>query len=538
MSPAVVGGDDHGRPRVTGGDPHAIASSVADGDVQAARLRGVTATVVAACEAVRAGCDLDRPLPVDEVAARSSSLADDLHRLDHWTTRVAAALAAVDASPRTVADLRLQLLHDQVLHHRSGVAALPVPSTVGAALDVRRLPLLDDDALATLGGGADVPLALRDAANRIAVARRVARLDTALRHVRATLAAHERGATPWSRIVDRIDAALDERVFGPLGPVVGQHDGLRLQAARLVAERDALSAVMDDPAWLVLHHAADGGDPDHAPTLRLARGDLAAADHVAVVVPGTGSGVSTPWSALREGRELHAAATAFGRAGGPDPAVVAVVVELHGAPPDLLAAAGPRHARAAVPGLVAAVEELADGRHVTVVGHSHGAVVAGLAAREGLPADALVLLGAPGAGFDHVRDLQLRPGARVWSVRAPGDPIGLLADVDRRLALLPDGLRRLLPDGLTRPGGLHGPDTTDPASGTERFALDPACGSDVGVVEVRPPPTRGHVAYLDAGSTSLANVARIVVGGRPDADCHAPAPTPAPAPADDRPATR
>ena len=48
---------------------------------------------------------------------------------------------------------------------------------------------------------------------------------------------------------------------------------------------------------------------------------------------------------------------------------------------------------------------------ITVIAHSYGSVLAGIAARGGLEVDNLVFLGSPGTTLEHASDASLRGGA-------------------------------------------------------------------------------------------------------------------------------
>lgn len=221
--------------------------------------------------------------------------------------------------------------------------------------------------------------------------------------------------------------------------------------------------------------ARDGGrvletGPDS--TALIAYGDPAAAAHLIVLVPGTGSDPLDPLSVHGQGRRARAILDCA-------TAATAVVVALHDAPPDLLAAAGDGHHPAAAAQLRTAVARLAAAHPdaaVSVLGHSHGAVVAAQAARgPGLRADALMLLGSPGAGpgVAGAGDLRLlgaggrphRGSGRVHSVRDGHDPVGLAARA-----------------------GIHGADPEDPGFG----APGPLAAED-------PPAAvhRAHSSYFE-----------------------------------------
>ena len=63
---------------------------------------------------------------------------------------------------------------------------------------------------------------------------------------------------------------------------------------------------------------------------------------------------------------------------------------------------------------------------MTLIGHSYGAIVVGLAAPQLPEVRDLVALGAPGMGADRAADLG---GARVWSALAPADWIRRIPQV-------------------------------------------------------------------------------------------------------------
>lgn len=158
-------------------------------------------------------------------------------------------------------------------------------------------------------------------------------------------------------------------------------------------------------------------------------GDLRAATRVTILVPGvddtlgnfdTGHGNVLRRSPAWQGRQLYARM----RADQPN-VQVAVVIWLGYDPPEGIRRDALREERAMagaqaldrfVDGLVVGHPELT----VTVVGHSYGSTVAGLAAH-GLSSQVtdIVAIGSPGMGVDRVTEL--RTSARVWAGSAPGD---------------------------------------------------------------------------------------------------------------------
>jgi pimeloyl-ACP methyl ester carboxylesterase len=147
-------------------------------------------------------------------------------------------------------------------------------------------------------------------------------------------------------------------------------------------------------------------------------------------------------------------------------APVAVVAWLGYLPPPGVGpgAATAGHARAGARDLAAFVPAYLAGRQVTLVGHSYGALVVGLAAPRLPQVRDVVLLGAPGAGHDRAADLG---GARVWAALSADDWVRRIPQL--RLGPLGHGRRPTAPrfgatglptDGRVRarqlPGGRRG----------------------------------------------------------------------------------
>ncbi|MEV1333587.1 alpha/beta hydrolase [Micromonospora costi] len=216
------------------------------------------------------------------------------------------------------------------------------------------------------------------------------------------------------------------------------------------------------------------------------RGDLATAERIVVLVPGVGStlrdfdrglgGVPRRAPAV-QADELYRAA----RATDPD-ARVAVLAWLGYDPPDGVlggaATADARRGAAALRDLLRGLAAHRPSATLTLVGHSYGAVVVGMAAA-GAPAQVtdVVSLGGVGAGVD--RAASLGPARRVWAAEAPDDWIRRIPEV------------RL-------PGLGHGRRPADPAFGARPL---PVTG------------VHGHDGYLVPGSATLAAVASVALTG-------------------------
>ncbi|MCK8438123.1 hypothetical protein G3I77_35480 [Streptomyces sp. D2-8] len=244
------------------------------------------------------------------------------------------------------------------------------------------------------------------------------------------------------------------------------------------------------------HHDRDRAATDRqlaAPTRHLLRfdgrgsgrvtevlGDLARADRVAVLVPGSDTGLDT------YGR-FHAAAAALHRQlarqapAGPRTAVVAWLgYETPGTVSTTVTTTG--RAEQAAPHLRALVADLrattGGGTRISLLCHSYGSVVCGRAAA-GLAVDDIALVGSPGTGADTAAALHTR--ARVWAARGADDWVEHVPHLSADLFGTSVGF---------------GTDPVSPAFGARAFAA-----GDV-----------GHSEYFSPGSTSLTNLARIVLG--------------------------
>ena len=218
-------------------------------------------------------------------------------------------------------------------------------------------------------------------------------------------------------------------------------------------------------------------DPPGGARIVEALGDVATAEHIAVVVPGNGHHLGNyftkpgPNAPRARGRLLLRTMRAI----APQARVGVVVWVGYHAPPGLAAAASSGPAREGAVDLARLTHYLPRSAHLTLIGHSYGSTVAGLALAAAR-ADDLVALGSPGLGV--WRRAELGTGTRLWAAQVDDDWIRLLPRA--RLGRL--GLGRL---------PLH------PAMGARRFGT-----GDV----------TGHSGYYTEDSESLRNIARIALG--------------------------
>ncbi|RLV55835.1 hypothetical protein D9V41_09995 [Aeromicrobium phragmitis] len=221
--------------------------------------------------------------------------------------------------------------------------------------------------------------------------------------------------------------------------------------------------------------ASDGGPGGRR--IVEAFGDLAMADHIAVIVPGNGHHLSNYYTergpvgprargqrVLREMQRVDPGARA----------AVVVWIGYH-TPQDLIRAASNAPAHAGAADLARLTHYLPSTAHITLIGHSYGATVCGLALSSARAED-VVALGSPGMGVWR-RD-ELNDRTRLWAGHATSDWIRFFPRV--RLGSL----------GLGR-SPLH------PELGAIRFDTGSATG---------------HCGYYRENSESLRNIARIAVG--------------------------
>jgi hypothetical protein len=236
--------------------------------------------------------------------------------------------------------------------------------------------------------------------------------------------------------------------------------------------RLAAAPVPDGVPWTLAED--DAGDGRRVAVL----GNLAAAEHVAVIVPGATQDLTTfdtPLGPLGHARTLLAELT---RRAPTTP--VAVIAWLGYDAPEGIGREAARSDRAAAgaPELARLDGVLPDGAHVTWLCHSYGTVVCGRASQLTPPED-LVLLASPGTDADTAAELGAR---QVWAARADGDAI------------------RFTP--FVRIGNAgHGPDPMDAGFGARVLDAGPA---------------RGHSEYFAADGTLLGDLATVVLGGTPE----------------------
>jgi hypothetical protein len=361
---------------------------------------------------------------------------------------------------------------------------------------VQRAWLLTNDP-ALIGGLAGIPPAERDRANRRRLAEEQERLQVERAAVAAELARLRAGSswldrwTPgWNQQEDALLARL-----ATLDRHLAQAAGLQAALAQVAADpRNRL-----DPTDVYLLDFDPRGDGRAV----VALGDPTRAAAVGVVVPGmdtTLANVANPLS-----NAVHLRRTSDDLAGEAVTDRTSVVAWLGYDTPNAAQAAFDDKAQAGAPELVSFVDDLraahagARPPRVTVLAHSYGTLVTGLAARQGLAADAVTLVGSPGVGAAHATELGL-PAGHVWAGRTPDDPIRAVFLTDPAARAAAEGFSRLGPVEVRVDGGVYafGPDPSLPAFGAQPIPLDPR--------------QHGHSDYYLMDTTGIQSLTKVLLG--------------------------
>jgi hypothetical protein len=312
-----------------------------------------------------------------------------------------------------------------------------------------------------IGGVDGVPGRVRDAANRRALASAIREAVRDRERERAAdsvrdLSRELTGLLPWP---------LSTLAHAALGPSA---------ASRRLAALQAIDASLRRPGSELL--VFDGSGDGQAV---VSTGDVEHASAVAVMVPGMNT-------ELEDVPRMQGNALRLADAAG---AGVVVVAWLGYDAPNVLQVASDSRARSGAGELrrftagLRATEQAP--QRLTLVGHSYGSLVAGIAGRQDSAADDLVLLASPGVEAERATDLEI-PAGHVWAARVLTDPIQLVYWP----AIVGDAL------GLPAPT-VFGPDPAADAFGAQHFGTAGALG---------------HSGYFSSGSQSLRNVGAIVAG--------------------------
>ena len=299
-------------------------------------------------------------------------------------------------------------------------------------------------------------------------------------------------------LISQLDRHTQQELVRRHPAMMGSTDGVpwRLRAAAnqvLVRHELDKAVAADDNAMIALLRRLQREqvivfDPrrEH---LGVVHGDLDAAENIAVFIPGMGS-TFTGFFNGTNGTDNKAAAL-YREANAAHPGSTAVIAWLGYAAPTghtvdpvraMAEAGSDKHAKQGAKNLEGFVQGLAlsTERRLTLVGHSYGTLVVGLALKAGTPVDEAVLVGSPGIGVDRVRELDAQLTGTISVLSAPGDVVADLAYFG------------------------HDPDA--PSFGATRLTTN-ATGR---------PRVEAHANYFVEGSQSLRNMAAVVTGDRPE----------------------
>ncbi|MFE2045083.1 alpha/beta hydrolase [Streptomyces sp. NPDC059477] len=272
----------------------------------------------------------------------------------------------------------------------------------------------------------------------------------------------------------RVTAATLDAVYAANRANAAQAAGMAEEhgdARRAAVER----AMADDPGRLLL--AFDGRGQGRVTEVF---GDLARADRVAVLIPGSDTTLDTYPRLRTAARSLHRQLTER----APADTHTAVVAWLGYETPGTVGTTVMTTSRAeeAAPDLREFIAGLygigGQDTRIALLCHSYGSVVCARAA-PGLDVDDIAFTGSPGTGVETVSDLGT--SARVWAGRGADDWVAQVPHLRADLFGTTVGF---------------GTDPMSPAYGARRFSAGDG----------------GHSDYFTPGSESLANLARIVLG--------------------------
>ena len=357
------------------------------------------------------------------------------------------------------------------------------------------------------------------------------------------------GKLKTEKLVQHLEAAMRDRPrYGYPGDVHDpnryQHDGglgAKLgRAKRDLAAYNQIESTLSEGDAIPLEDYQHGkqGDPASLLTLQndgrrvkaaVASGDVDHAKHVATFVPGIGTTVEVKaGDYFRDAKHLRQAAAAQGNMSTRDIATIAWLG--YDAPGDAknpgnwvdiaspkLAQAGSDRLAGFMTGMHASRQYGAGDAHMTLVGHSYGSTTSGMAAtkvKSGV-IDDLVMFGSPGMGTFDSKDFHVDKGHR-WVSGVPyGDDVqGAGSIVRSTIGFAGLGKNPMDPDSsFTHLSG----DATGYAGYTRPSHPNPDDYARTNVARLywnplRVPSTANHGVYLEQGTETLEDIARVVAG--------------------------
>ena len=307
---------------------------------------------------------------------------------------------------------------------------------------------------------------------------------------------------------------------------------------RDLAAYNQIESTLREAVSLEAYQHGTHGDPVSLLTLQndgrrvkaaVASGDVDNAKHIATFVPGIGTTVEGKLGDyFRDAKNLRQAAAAQGNMSTRDVATIAWLG--YDAPGEAknpgnwvdiaspkLAQAGSDRLAGFMTGMHASRQYGAGDAHMTLVGHSYGSTTSGMAATKVKPGviDDLVMFGSPGMGTFDSKDFHVDKGHR-WVSGVPyGDDVqGAGSIVRSTIGFAGLGKNPMDPDSsFTHLSG----DATGYAGYTRPSHPNPDDYARTNVARLywnplRVPSTANHGVYLEQGTETLEDIARVVAG--------------------------
>lgn len=427
----------------------------------------------------------------ETLAVEGLAAADEGDRDAASAVRRAWGVAVAQSGPHVGSNLVAAVLERRV------PAPGTDPATVSAwwqSLSPSARAALEEKQWVRLGNLDGIPYDVRVRANRVAInaaiedeARRASRLESSIAELERTLAELQASERPDGFTLFRI--AEVQRELANARSELADCEALGRWYHELLTE--TITIELSDSSKLRTGHHVVLFDPAGGRFAEVI-GDLSTASSVGIYVPGTGSAF---------GKDTGRYDRAASFVAGADPAGSLAMISFLGGPMPLTLSNAPsnHYATAAGPVLARFVAgiDAKSGASVTVLGHSYGGAVVGMAEVSGMRADRIVHVASAGMGTGVFAPTDLPyPATPRYSLTAPGDLIGVTQGVNV--------------DELGALG--HGADP-DSFPGVIRLETGRVDNADANSPLVQGMGAHSGVFHID--STSWKNMLAVLEGGAP-----------------------
>lgn len=446
-----------------------------------------------------------------ETAARYNELFAQRELLDRETARrirsVDLVVEMFSASHRGSAQGRLTAASlwagDRTTLTANGIAGLRTPDRVREAwsmLDETQRAALRESSPMLVGNLDGIPLLDRVEANRQNISNEIGAREDAIAQLQARLDDADAWGAKHPRGVDEERGALLARIAAEQRAI----DGFRSLLDQTITWYDKAGAVHTDiGARVVVFDPANSAIATYHGAIDTVTRDVPTwLRNVAVLVPGTGTQMDD-FSDQRGGDLAKAA----GRDTG-------LFVWAGGLFPQGSEAVNAAYSRDLAPKLFSFVDGIAmpQDAAVTMIGHSYGSAIVGLAEAQGLPADRVLYVAGAGIGLGNTSVADFPGDADHYAIMARRDFIvGNSQGVYREDWGIGHGPSPLTDAGITRleTGWVA---AGDPSSGGLDDFDNPDSRTAAGI--------DSHNNVFKLGSTSFDNIVGVIVGGPVEAFAH------------------